>query len=161
MYKVLYSATGTGQISLGFRLSRGRQKWAMGPFPETEEKVRVTVPCTRGGHIQKFTKSFIAPPMNTFIKSYVVHLCIFFLNQDLSFHFVSQLDCEFLTCTDSVTLFCFLHIKSQYREHCIWSQTACVERQLHYQLCDFGQIGLCGPQLLIYKWGNTYSIKFS
>lgn len=112
MYKVLYSAAGTGQISLGFRLSRGRQKWAMGPFPETEEKVRVTVPCTRGGHIQKFTKSFTAPPMNTFIKSYIVHLCIFFLNQDLSFHFVSQLDCEFLKCTDSVTLFCFLHIKS-------------------------------------------------
>lgn len=39
-------------------------------------------------------------------------LHFFFLNQDLSFHFVSQLDCEFLKCTDSVTLFCFFHIKS-------------------------------------------------
>lgn len=112
MYKVLYSAAGTGQISLGFRLSCGRQKWAMGPFLETEEKVQVTVPCTSGGHIQKFTKSSIAPHVNTFIKSYIVQLCIVFLNQDLSFHFVFQLDCEFLKCTDSVTLFCFLRIKS-------------------------------------------------
>lgn len=84
-YKVLYSAFGTGQISLGFRLSYGRQKWVKGSFLESEEKVQVTVPCTSGSHIHKFTTSFIGPHINTFIKSYIVHLCIFFLNQDLSF----------------------------------------------------------------------------
>lgn len=88
MYKVLYSAAGTGQIPPGFRLSCGRQKWAMGPFPETEEKVQETVPCTSGGHIQKFTKSSIAPHVNTCIKSHLAQLCIVFLNQDLRFRVI-------------------------------------------------------------------------
>lgn len=55
-----------GQIFLIFpRPSYSRQKWAMVPFQEPEEKVQVAVPCsTGGGYIQKFTKSLIPPLIN-------------------------------------------------------------------------------------------------
>lgn len=158
---MLYSAAGTGQIPPAFRLSCGRQKWAMGPFPETEEKVQETVPRTSGGHIQKFSKSSIAPHVNTCIKSHLVQLCIVFLNQDLRFRVILWVSQMYRFCYAILLSSHQVSIQSQYREHCICSQTACVERQLYYQLCDSGHIGLCGPQPLICKWGNTYSIKFS
>lgn len=85
------------------------QKWAMGPFQESEEEMQVTRPCfTGGGDFQKSTESSTSPHISAFVKSHIAKLHCFLVSL-LTFHFVSQLDCDSLKCRDCVTLFCFLH----------------------------------------------------